>query len=48
MLFVLFVCVQLLGSWSNVVVGVLVQFSMDMIIVDCPMGMHVHGRMDGI
>ncbi len=48
MFFVLFVCVQLLESWSNVVVGVPVQFSMDMIIVDCPMGMHVHGCMDGI
>jgi len=33
---------------SNVVGGVLVQFSMDMIIVDCPVGMHVHGCMDGI
>ncbi len=46
--FVLFVCVQLLGSCSYVVVGVPVQFFMDLIITDCPMGMHVHGRMDGI
>jgi hypothetical protein len=34
--------------WSSFVGGVLVQFSMDMIIVDCPMGMHVHSYMDGI
>jgi hypothetical protein len=32
----------------NVVGGVLVQFSMDMIIVDCPIGLFVHGCMNGI
>jgi hypothetical protein len=28
--------------------GVPVQFSMDMIIIDCPMGMPIHNYMDGI